>query len=110
MNGTQFALRDTQYVIRPAVYCFLLSAFFALSLSQLTSTSPTFDEGFTLLRGYAALRTGHLVPLGHPPLAHWLSATGVLLDPYEVIFQLALTPAVTKVGSVVPVVSDATLK
>ncbi|HLF02349.1 MAG TPA: glycosyltransferase family 39 protein [Anaerolineales bacterium] len=81
MNGTQFALRDTQYVIRPAVYCFLLSAFFALSLSQLTSTSPTFDEGFTLLRGYAALRTGHLVPLGHPPLAHWLSATGVLLEP-----------------------------
>lgn len=37
------------------------------------------------------------------------AATGVLLDPYEVIFQLALTPSVTKVGSVMPVISDATL-
>ncbi|HLB47148.1 MAG TPA: hypothetical protein VJL59_08975, partial [Anaerolineales bacterium] len=55
--------------------------FFALSLAQLTSTSPTFDEGFTILRGYAAWRTGHIVPIGHPPLAHWLSALGVVLEP-----------------------------
>jgi 4-amino-4-deoxy-L-arabinose transferase-like glycosyltransferase len=59
----------------------LLLVFFGLTLAQITTTSPTFDEGFTLLRGYAALRTGHLVPIGHPPLAHWLSAAGVVLEP-----------------------------
>lgn len=59
----------------------LLLVFFGLALAQVTTTSPTFDEGFTLLRGYAALRTGHLVPIGHPPLAHWLSALGVVLEP-----------------------------
>lgn len=37
------------------------------------------------------------------------AATGVLLDPYEVIFQLALTPSITKVGNVVPIIGDATL-
>mgnify|MGYP001603194205 CR=1 FL=1 len=37
------------------------------------------------------------------------AATGVLLDPYEVIFQLALTPSIIKVNSVVPVISEATL-
>ncbi len=61
--------------------CLAFYLFFALSLSQIVSTSPTFDEGFSLLRGYAALRTSHLVPIGHPPLAHWLTATGVLLEP-----------------------------
>ena len=55
--------------------------FFALALSQLTTTSPTFDEGYAVLRGYAALRTGHLVPIGHPPFAHWLSTLGVALEP-----------------------------
>ncbi len=55
--------------------------FFALSLAQAVSTSPTFDEGFTILRGYAAWRTGYLVPIGHPPLTHWLSALGVVLEP-----------------------------
>jgi 4-amino-4-deoxy-L-arabinose transferase-like glycosyltransferase len=45
------------------------------------TTSPTFDEGYAVLRGYAALRTGHLVPIGHPPFAHWLSALGVVLEP-----------------------------
>ena len=37
------------------------------------------------------------------------AATGVLLDPYEVIFQLALTPPITQVGQTVPVISDSTL-
>ncbi|MDO8676367.1 MAG: hypothetical protein Q7K16_01810 [Candidatus Azambacteria bacterium] len=37
------------------------------------------------------------------------AATGVLLDPYEAIFQLSLTPSVTKIGSVVPVINDAIL-
>lgn len=58
-----------------------LLLFFALALAQITTTSPTFDEGFTLFRGYAALRTGYLVPIKHPPLAHWLSALGVTLEP-----------------------------
>ncbi|MBI5830621.1 MAG: glycosyltransferase family 39 protein, partial [Chloroflexi bacterium] len=68
-------------VSRLTAFCLLLTAFFAFALSQAVSTSPTFDEGFTLLRGYAAWRTGHLVPIGHPPLAHWLSALGVVLEP-----------------------------
>ncbi|MBI3242692.1 MAG: glycosyltransferase family 39 protein [Chloroflexi bacterium] len=80
MNGAQSSIHNTHYGIR-TVYCLLLTIFFALALAQLTTTSPTFDEGYTLLRGYAALRTGHLVPIGHPPLAHWLSALGVILEP-----------------------------
>ena len=67
--------------LRPLLAAALLLAFFAFALAQAVSTSPTFDEGFTLLRGYAAWRTGHLVPIGHPPLAHWLSALGVVLEP-----------------------------
>ena len=59
----------------------LLLIFFSLSLSQLVSTSPTFDEGFYILRGYAFFRTGHLIPLGHPPFAQTLSALGVMLEP-----------------------------
>lgn len=81
MNGTQSSIHNTHYAIRYTVYCSLLTIFFTLALAQLTTTSPTFDEGYTLLRGYAALRTGHLVPIGHPPLAHWLSALGVVLEP-----------------------------
>ncbi len=79
VTGAQSKGRST--VFRLTTFCFLLSAFYLLSLAQLTTTSPTFDEGYTLLRGYAALRTGHLVPIGHPPLAHWLSALGVVLEP-----------------------------
>jgi 4-amino-4-deoxy-L-arabinose transferase-like glycosyltransferase len=85
VNGEQLAVtrhnaplvvsRFTFYALAP----FLV--FYALALAQLTTTSPTFDEGYTLLRGYAALRTGHIVPIGHPPLAHWLSALGVALEP-----------------------------
>lgn len=37
------------------------------------------------------------------------AGTGVLLDPYEVVFQLALTPPVTQVGQTVPVINEATL-
>jgi 4-amino-4-deoxy-L-arabinose transferase-like glycosyltransferase len=81
VNGAPPLIRNTQYVIRSTVYCLLLTIFFALGLAQLTTTSPTFDEGYTILRGYAALRTGHIVPIGHPPLAHWLSALGVVLEP-----------------------------
>lgn len=58
-----------------------LAVFLALTLRQMTDTSPTFDEGFALLRGYAAWRTGHLLPLGNPPLSQWLSALGVTLEP-----------------------------
>lgn len=79
-TATLPAARSARFVRFITVPLGLLT-FFALSLSQLTSTSPTFDEGFTLLRGYAALRTGYLVPIGHPPLAHWLSALGVVLEP-----------------------------
>ncbi|MBI5348740.1 MAG: glycosyltransferase family 39 protein, partial [Chloroflexi bacterium] len=59
----------------------MLILFFALSLSQIVSTSPTFDEGFYILRGYAFFRTGYLIPLGHPPFAQTLSALGVMLEP-----------------------------
>lgn len=79
VTGAQSKGRST--VFRLTTFCFLLSAFYLLGLAQLTTTSPTFDEGYTILRGYAALRTGHIVPIGHPPLAHWLSALGVLLEP-----------------------------
>lgn len=58
-----------------------LVAFWGLGLWQAITTSPTFDEGFTLIRGYAAWRTGHWLPIGHPPLAHTLAAAGVLLEP-----------------------------
>lgn len=81
MNNPRHRIRSTHPAFLFPVYCLLLTAFFALSLSQLTTTSPTFDEGYTILRGYAALRTGHIVPIGHPPLAHWLSALGVTLEP-----------------------------
>ncbi|MEK7440513.1 MAG: glycosyltransferase family 39 protein, partial [Chloroflexota bacterium] len=64
-----------------AIAALLLLIFFTFSLSQLVSTSPTFDEGFYILRGYAFFRTGHLIPLGHPPFAQTLSALGVMLEP-----------------------------
>ena len=34
---------------------------------------------------------------------------GILLDPYEVIFQVALTPSITKVGQVIPIFEESTL-
>lgn len=37
------------------------------------------------------------------------AGTGILLDPYEVIFQVALTPPITKVNQVVPVVGESIL-
>lgn len=37
------------------------------------------------------------------------AATGVLLDPYEVIFQVSLTPPVTQVNQAVSVVGESTL-
>jgi len=83
-NPSSFRIPRSAFRIPPLSFIFHLSSFivfFALSLAQLTSTSPTFDEGFTLFRGYAAWRTGHIVPIGHPPLAHWLSALGVALEP-----------------------------
>ncbi len=71
----------THYALRFTFQLAFLLLFFALSLAQLTTTSPTFDEGFTLFRGYAAWRTGYLAPIGHPPLAHWLTGLGVSLEP-----------------------------
>jgi len=37
------------------------------------------------------------------------AGTGVLLDPYEVIFQVGLTPAANKVNMVVPILGEVTL-
>ncbi len=79
-SRSPFIIHHSSFIIRIAS-CLLLSAFFLLSLAQITTTSPTFDEGYTVLRGYAAWRTGHIVPIGHPPLAHWFSGLGVVLEP-----------------------------
>ena len=37
------------------------------------------------------------------------AGTGVLLDPYEVVFQVGLTPAISKVDTVVPILGESTL-
>jgi len=37
------------------------------------------------------------------------AGTGVLLDPYEVIFQVALTPSINNVNTIMPVISDSNL-
>jgi len=37
------------------------------------------------------------------------AGTGVLLDPYEVIFQVALTPSVKNINTFMPVISDSSL-
>jgi hypothetical protein len=37
------------------------------------------------------------------------AGTGVLLDPFEVVFQVALTPAANKVNMVVPILGESTL-
>lgn len=59
----------------------LLLILFALAVGSTLSKSPTFDEGFYIARGWAFLRTGRLLPLGHPPLTNSLSGLGVLLEP-----------------------------
>lgn len=59
----------------------LLGVMFALAVGSSLNKSPTFDEGFYIARGWAFLRTGHLMPLGHPPLTNELSGLGVLLEP-----------------------------
>jgi dolichyl-phosphate-mannose-protein mannosyltransferase len=60
----------------------LLLAFqFWLALGSVREKSPTFDEGYYIVRGWAALRTGHVLPLGHPPLANLISGLGVMLEP-----------------------------
>ena len=37
------------------------------------------------------------------------AGTGVLLDPYEVIFQVALTPSINNINTIMPVISDSNL-
>ncbi|MBI2446424.1 MAG: hypothetical protein HYV51_01215 [Parcubacteria group bacterium] len=37
------------------------------------------------------------------------AGTGLLLDPYEVIFQVALTPSIKNVNTIMPVISDSNL-
>ncbi len=59
----------------------LLAGMFQLAFSSIREKSPTFDEGFYIVRGWAYLRTGHLLPLGHPPLTNLISGLGVLLEP-----------------------------
>ncbi len=59
----------------------LLAAMFGLVIGSSLQTSLTFDEGYYLARGWAFLKTGHLMPLGHPPLTNVLSGLGVLLEP-----------------------------
>ena len=62
---------------------FLLLAYFAQGLAQITHASLTFDEGPHLAVGYATLRTGdfRLQPVHiHPPLANVLAAAPLLLQ------------------------------
>ncbi len=59
----------------------LLAVMFGLALGSSLRESPTFDEGGYIARGWAFLRTGTLIPLGHPPLTNILSGIGLLLEP-----------------------------
>jgi len=59
----------------------LLTTMFGLALDSMSGKSPTVDEGFYIVRGWAYLHTGHLLPLGHPPLTSIISGLGVLLEP-----------------------------
>src|SRR5438552_18652597 len=67
----------------------LLVGMFGLALGASLRSSPTFDEGYYIARGWAFLRTGVLLgtegraehALGHPPLTNDLSGLGVLLEP-----------------------------
>jgi len=58
-----------------------LIAMFGLATGSSLGNSPSFDEGFYIARGWAFLKTGHLLPLGHPPFTNVLSGLGVLLEP-----------------------------
>ncbi len=60
----------------------LLVCLFGLALGSSLDKSPTFDEGFYLARGWAFLKTGRLITIGHPPLANLLSGLGMLLEPH----------------------------
>ncbi len=77
MNNPRPASRPHHLILA----ALLLAALFALALGSSMRESPTFDEGFYIARGWAFLKTGHLMPLGHPPLTNLLSGLGVLLEP-----------------------------
>lgn len=68
----------TRLILIPAL---LLCILFGLAAGSSLHWSPTFDEGFYIARGWAFLKTGTLLPLGHPPLTNVLSGLGVLLEP-----------------------------
>lgn len=59
----------------------LLMASFWLGLETAKAHSPTFDEGFYIVRGWGYLRSGELLPNVHPPLTQALAGLGVLLEP-----------------------------
>src|SRR5574341_1630412 len=68
----------TRLILIPAL---LLCILFGLAAGSSLHWSPTFDEGFYIARGWAFLKTGTLLPLGHPPLTNMISGLGVLLEP-----------------------------
>ncbi|MCC6905883.1 MAG: glycosyltransferase family 39 protein, partial [Anaerolineae bacterium] len=78
MNQPTAISRRSPHIL---ILALLLPLFFGLALGASMHKSPTFDEGFYIARGWAALRTGHFLPLGHPPLTNLLAGTGVLLEP-----------------------------
>jgi hypothetical protein len=59
----------------------LLLALLGLTLGSLQRHSPTFDEGFYIVRGWAFWRTGHLLTLGHPALTNLWNGWPLLLEP-----------------------------
>src|SRR5687767_8084442 len=66
-------------VLHLSLAALALAAMFGLTLGFSLNSAPTFDEGMYIGRGWAFLKTGHLMPLGHPPLTNVLSGFGVLL-------------------------------
>lgn len=73
--------RSTIPAMHMLIAAVLLVTMFGLAVGSSLRQSPTFDEGFYAVRGWAFLRTGHLMPLGHPPLTNILSGLGMLLEP-----------------------------
>lgn len=59
----------------------LLLTLFGLTLGSMQGQSPTFDEGFYIVRGWAFWRTGHLLMLGHPALMNLWNGWPLLLEP-----------------------------
>lgn len=59
----------------------LLIALFGLTLGSMKGQSPTFDEGFYIVRGWAFWRTGRLLTLGHPALTNLWNGWPLLLEP-----------------------------